>query len=366
MATVSYKCINCGGPLKYTPENLKFSCEYCMSDFTEEQLQNHFGNLDEDLNDAANEERTPEPQDTNGDGIIDENDFEANAVLYQCPSCGAEVVTDSTTAATSCVYCHSPVVLAGRLAGNMKPQKVIPFKISGDMAKERFKELCKKKWFLPSSFLSDTQLENMKGVYYPYWLVDSLKVGEMHATAKKIRTWRQGKYKYTETKVYAIQRAGKIDFQNFPKAALSKESGNLMKYVNPYDDGELKNFSMTYLSGFQAEKRDMEREDLQEAVDNDLKGYAEKVYKDTIHGYDSITVTSLHLDTLEESWEYALLPVWMMTYKFKGKNYIYAMNGQTGKLYGELPCSWAKILAMGGIVAVVLFLVAFLGGYFLL
>lgn len=366
MATVSYKCINCGGPLKYNPTILKFSCEYCQSDFTEEQLQAHFGNLDENLNDVANEEQIPEPQDTNGDGVIDENDFNNNTVLYQCPSCGAEVITEATTAATTCVYCHSPVVLAGRLAGNMKPQKVIPFKISGDMAKERFKEICRKKWFLPSSFLSETQLENMKGIYYPYWLVDSLKDGEMYATGKKIRTWRVGDDQYTETKIYKIFRAGKIDFRNYPKEALNTENAALLRYVNPYDDVDLKNFSMSYLSGFQAEKRNMERTDLQAAVDNDLKDYSQKVYQTTIHGYDSVTVNHIQMNTLEESWDYALLPVWVMTYQYRGKNLLYAMNGQTGKVYGSLPCSIGKLAVLGGIVAVLIFLLSILGGYFLL
>ncbi len=366
MSTVSYKCINCGGPLKYNPANLKFSCEYCQSDFTEEELQAHFGKLDETLNDAANEEHIPEPQDTNGDGVIDENDFNENTVVYQCPSCGAEVITDATTAATSCVYCHSPVVLTGRLAGNMKPKKVIPFKISSDKAKERFREICKKKWFLPSSFLSETQLENMKGVYYPYWMVDSLKDGEMYATGKKVRTWTQGDYRYTETKIYKIIRAGKIDFKNYPKEALNTENADLLKYVNPYDDTAFKNFSMSYLSGFQAEKRNLEREDLQAVVDRDLVDYSQKIYKDTIHGYDSITVDHIHLDTLEESWDYALLPVWVMTYKYKDKNLLYAANGQTGKMYGSLPCSVGKLFVLGGIVAVLVFLAIFLGGYFLL
>lgn len=366
MATVSYKCINCGGPLKYNPAKLQFSCEYCQSDFTEEQLQAHFGNLDENLNNAANEKRPPQPQDTNGDGVIDENDFNGNTVLYQCPSCGAEIITDSTTAATTCVYCHSPVVLAGRLAGNMKPQKVIPFKLSADMAKERFREACKKKWFLPSSFLSETQLQNMKGVYYPYWLVDSLKDGEMYATAKRVRSWTVGNDRYTETKIYKVYRAGQIDFRNYPKEALNTENAALLRYVNPYDEVDIKNFSMSYLSGFQAEKRNMERADLQESVDADLVKYSRKVYEETIRGYDSVTVDHIQMNTLNESWDYALMPVWVMSYQYRGKNLLYAMNGQTGKLYGSLPCSAGKLIALGIGIAVLAFLLATFGGYYLL
>lgn len=362
MPTVSYKCINCGGPLKYDPQKSKFACEYCLSDFTEEELQAHFGNLDEQLNDE-NQQESEQPE--NADNSIDD-EFSQNAVMYSCPSCGAEILTDKTTAATFCVYCHSPVVLSNRLAGDFKPDKVIPFKISEKDAKQKFLDMCAKKHFLPKDFISDAQLDMMKGVYFPYWLVDSLKDGGIHATAKKIRTWRQGDYQYTETKIFKVLRAGKIDFKGFPCSALKSEHKQALKYVNPYDDSEYKPFTMSYLSGFQAEKRDTERAEVQNEVDNDLREYAKKIYCDTIKGYDTVTVDNINLKTLRESWKYALMPVWLMTYKYKDKNYLYAMNGQTGKTYGELPCSGKKLAIFGGILLVVIFLLSMLGGYFLL
>lgn len=359
MSTVAYKCINCGGPLKYDPQKQNFSCEYCQSEFTEEELQAHFGNLDEQLEN----EIQPEPEQPQNSG---NDEFSQNAVMYSCPSCGAEILTDKTTAATFCVYCHSPVVLSNRLAGDFKPDRVIPFKISEKDAKQKFLDMCKKKHFLPKDFLSDAQLDMMKGVYYPYWLVDSLKDGGIRATAKKIRTWRQGDYEYTETKIFKVDREGKIDFKDFPCSALKGENRQALKYVNPYDDKEFKPFTMSYLSGFQAEKRDTERKDVQAEVDNELREYAKKIYEDTIKGYDSVSIDNINLRTLKESWDYVMMPVWMMTYKYKDKNYLYAMNGQTGKTYGELPCSGKKLAIFGGILLVVLFLLSMLGGYFIL
>lgn len=81
---------------------------------------------------------------------------------------------------------------------------------------------------------------------------------------------------------------------------------------------------------------------------------------------DSVTVDGMDLKTLKESWDYVMMPVWMMTYKYKDKNYLYAMNGQTGKTYGELPCSKKKLAIFGGILLVVVFLLSMLGGYFIL
>ncbi len=356
METIAYKCINCGGPLQYNPEKLKFYCEYCRSAFTEEELKAHFGELDENLSQEAEQE--PENTQENSD------DFAASTAIYSCENCGAEIMAEKTTAATFCIYCHSPVVLSNRLTGQYKPDLVIPFTISEESAKEKFFAMCRGKKFLPKKFLSDAELHMIKGVYYPYWMIDSLKDGVVHATAKNIRTWTEGDWRYTETTTYKVKRAGKIDFKGFPHSALSKEDHNAMKYVNPYDDKDMKQFTMAYLSGFLAEKRDTERDAIQKTVDSELAGYAEKIYKETMD-YDRVQIDNMNLKTLQESWKYALMPVWMMNFSYEGRNYLYAMNGQTGKTYGELPCDKGKLALFGVGLFIVLMIVCMLGGYFL-
>ena len=354
MEAISYKCINCGGPLQYDAQKLKFACEYCRSEFTEEELEKHFGKLDEQLD----QESKPEPEQ-------DPND-EFAAALYVCQSCGAEVIAETNTASTFCVYCHNPIVLSNRLSGSFKPNMVIPFKISEKDAKQRFLDFCGKKKFLPGDFLSEGQMDMMKGVYYPYWLVNSEKDGGINGTAKKVRRWEEGDYEVEETKIYQIIRRGKIDFKHFPHAALKEpDNKKALKYVNPFDDEEARPFTMSYLSGFLAEKRDLERNEAQQDVDNELRGYAQKIYSETVNGYDSFRVDNMDLTTLNESWEYALMPVWVMTFKYKDKDYMYAMNGQTGKNYGELPVSIAKLAIFGAIMFVVLFAIFLIGGLFL-
>lgn len=357
METIAYKCINCGGPLQYSPAKLKFTCEYCRSDFTEAELKAHWGELDDNLKQEAVEEpeTTPENQD----------DFSENTVIYSCQNCGAEIMAEKTTAATFCIYCHSPVVLTNRLTGHYKPDLVIPFKISEEDAKNKFFEMCRGKKFLPKKFLKNAELDMIKGVYYPYWLVDSLKDGRVDATAKTVHTWHEGDMRITETKTYRVMRAGKIDFKSFPHSALAKEDHNMMKYVNPYDDNEMKDFTMAYLSGFLAEKRDTERETAQPEVDKELVGYAKKIYGETMSQYDSYNIDKIDLRTLKENWKYALMPVWMMTFNYEGKNYLYSMNGQTGKTYGELPCDKGKLALFGvGIFVALMIIGIILGGYF--
>ena len=365
METISYKCINCNAPLQYNPKKLKFDCEFCRSEFTEEELKQHFGALDEML-DQSPEPQQPQLVQNDPDFGFGYDDFSEQAGMYVCQSCGAEVIAEKTTAATFCVFCHSPVMLSDRLAGDFKPDKVIPFMISEEDAKQKFYDMCARKRFLPRNFVSDAQLDMMKGVYYPYWMVDSLKEGGIDATAKKVRSWREGDYEITETKIFKVRRYGKIKFNGYPCSAIKDEDKNAMRYVNPYDDKDFKKFTMSYLSGFLAEKRDVERADVQAQVDSELKDYARTIYKNSAEGYDSVTVDNMSLHTLNEAWQYALMPVWMMTFNFEGTNYLYAMNGQTGKTYGELPCDKKKVALTGVLLFIVLAIIIGLGGYFLL
>lgn len=362
METVSYKCLNCEAPLQYSAKKLKFYCEYCRSEYTEDELKKHFGNLDEQLknNQAVSEEAKV---DDVPEGF---EDFASSTVMYTCQSCGAEVITDKTTAATFCIYCHNPVVISNRLTGAFKPDKVIPFKFTEEDAENKFFEFCSKKHFLPKTFIANAELNKIRGVYYPYWMVDSLKDGCLYATAKKIRRWTVGDEEYTETKTFRVKRAGKIDFKDFPHPALNGEHSKALKYVNPYDAKEFRGFTMAYLSGFLAEKRDTERKDVQGDVDRELRDYSQKIYASTIKNYDSFTVDSVEVKTLNEQWQYAMMPVWMMNFNYEGKDYLYAMNGQTGKNYGELPLDKKKLALFGVILFAALLLLCILGGYFLL
>ena len=357
METIAYKCINCGGPLQYDPAKLKFACEYCRSDFTEEELKKHWGELDQELKQEAVEEPEAAPADA--------DDFSANTVIYSCQNCGAEIVAEKTTAATFCIYCHSPVVLTNRLTGQYKPDLVIPFKISKEDAEKKFFDMCSSKKFIQKNFLKNAQLDMIKGVYYPYWMIDSLKDGVVHATAENRDTRYEGDYKITEITKYRVMRKGRINFNKFPHSALAKEDHNMMKYVNPYNDEEMKDFTMAYLSGFLAEKRDTERTAVQHDVDEELKGYAKKIYGETMSQYDTYHIDDISLTTLDEKWQYALMPVWMMTFNYDGKNYLYAMNGQTGKTYGELPCDKGKLALFGVGLFIVLLIICILGGMFL-
>lgn len=344
MDAVQYKCPNCGGGLLFDADKQDFKCEYCDSVFKEED----FFHKDENLNVETAETETS-----------DEN-FE-NAVLYVCPSCGAEVVTDETTAATTCYYCSNPVVLSGKLSGELKPDMIVPFKIDKKGAIDKFKEMCGKKKFLPKNFVSESRLEEIKGVYFPYWYVDCETNGSMNAKSRHVRSWVVGDIKYTETTVKGHFRQGEMQIRNMPEAALKSKDKDIMRYVCPFNSQELVPFSMSYLSGFFAERRNIEYKEIENEVDAKIKSFSTDKLKSSINEVN-VSVTDSMINLGEKRWRYNLLPVWVLSYKHKEKNYIYALNGQTGKVYGELPVCNKKLGALfAGVAAGVSILLTVMG-----
>ena len=145
MAVISFKCPNCDGELIFDPETQKYKCEYCGSKFTQAELDALQPAESKEMNAGAADGSDEAEQETTEQQSADTKKKEgedggAEAVIYNCPSCGAEIVTDATTAATFCYYCHNPVVLGKRLEGKYLPNKVIPFKISKKEAEKRFLE----------------------------------------------------------------------------------------------------------------------------------------------------------------------------------------------------------------------------------
>ncbi len=358
MAVVSYKCPHCGGELIFSPTTQKYKCEYCLSDFSQEELEAL------KPEEGSEEKAVNFEEDTQEENTTEKETQEA--VVYHCPSCGAEIVTDETTAATFCYYCHNPVVLSGRVSGEFLPDKIIPFAIDKKQATEKFLDYVHSKKFVPKAFFNKQQIEKISGVYFPYWMVDMDMEGSMQAEGRNVRVWRSGDTEYTETKVYRVEREGDVHLEDITKNALKKSNAKLAEGVLPYDVSKVQKFHMGFLSGFLAEKRDIERTELNKQVQQEANEYGEKILRGTVKGYSSISVKSCHLNQTQENWDYTMLPVWTVTYKGKnGKMYYYSMNGQDGKVYGELPIDYKKVWILGGIVFVVVLILALIGGYLL-
>jgi DNA-directed RNA polymerase subunit RPC12/RpoP len=295
----------------------------------------------------------------------EESREEAEAVLYTCPSCGAQIVTDDTTAASICYYCHNPVVLSGKLEGEYKPDYVIPFQIDRKKAEEIFSQWIGRKRYVPTEFYNKRQIETMSGIYFPYWLYGCHISGDFQARGTKIRTWDTGGLRYTETKTYDISRKGEMDVDNVARNALRKANRRLVDNVLPYRMEAKKEFGLGYLSGFMAENRDMEKQEFTGEVQDEVKNYASSSLESQASGYANLQVMTKDVRVSDEKWSSALLPVWTLTYKDKkdGKIYYFALNGQTGKAAGALPVDQKKLAVLFLTVFLPLFVLLLIGGY---
>lgn len=330
MEAVQYKCPNCGGELQFKPDKQAFGCDYCLSSFTEEEIKQVCQKAENSIPDEAEKAAQEE--------------FSQHTNIYHCGSCGAEIICEDNQTATFCYYCHEPVILSGRLSNEYKPSKVIGFKLTREQAESLFLEWCKKRWFLPKDFTSAKQLEKMTGLYVPFWVADCDIKADYTGMGTKVRTWSSGSYVYTETKEYEIIRRADIYTDGIPADGESKIEDALMEAIEPFNYKQAKDFSMSYLSGFFADKYDVDKAAVFPRIKGRAATAARNIINDSINSYTSLTVRSEQYKIMNTKWEYMLLPVWFMTYKYNGNMYSFAVNGQTGKLAGTPPLNKMKLL----------------------
>lgn len=344
MDAVQYKCPNCGAELQFKPDTQDFGCEFCLSSFTEEEIKTACEKAENSIP-SAEEQKNQE-------------EFSEHTNIYHCGSCGAEIICDDNRTADFCYYCHAPVILSGRLSGDFMPSKVIGFRLNRDEAVDKFKKWCGKRFFLPKDFKSEQQLEKMTGLYVPFWVADCDMKADFHAVGKKVRTWTSGNYRYTETKEYDVIRKADIFTNGIPADGESKIDDDLMESIEPFDYKQAKDFSMSYLSGFFADKYDVDKAGVFPRIKLRAAQAAKNVINASVSGYTSVILHSENYRIVNTNWQYMLLPVWFMTYKYNGKIYSFAVNGQTGKLAGTPPLDKLKLrlfsLGIGVLSAVII------------
>ena len=326
---LEYKCPCCGGAIAFDSASQKLKCPYCDTEFDVETLKAY----DEDL-----KKETPDDMKWQTEAGKEWQEGEAEGMrVYVCDSCGGEIVCDENTAATSCPYCGNPVVMKGNLKGFLKPDYIIPFKLDKKAAKAKFFEHLKGKRLLPKVFKSENHIDEIRGVYVPFWLFDSDVDANIRYKATRVRTWSDSENDYTETSYYAVYRGGNIAFENVPVDGSSKMPDDLMESVEPFDFGEAKEFATAYFAGYLADKYDVSAQDSEERANKRVKTSTEEAFAGTVNGYTTVNVEQSNIQLSDGSTKYALYPVWLLNTTWNGQKYVFAMNGQTGRFVGDLP-----------------------------
>ena len=349
-----YRCPCCGSALTFGSVSQQLDCASCGNSFPLETMQAvsqlPTGGGDGQLHwaDAAEDGFSPQ---------------ESSALkAYHCQSCGAQILTDSTTAATECVYCGNPSILPDVLTGAYRPDGVIPFQKTKEEAKAAFRRHCRHKPLLPRGFDDENHLDKITGVYVPFWLFRAGARADCTYKTTSVSTHRSGQYMVTNTRHFLVHRGGSLRFSEVPVDGSSKMEDTLMESIEPFSYEAVKGFDIAFLSGYQAQRFDVDAKACQPRADERIRQSVTEVMRGTVSGYASVVPQSIRIDLTDSSVSQVLMPVWLLNTRWRDRMYTFAMNGQTGQFIGDLPTDkgrfWSWLLGLAGGIAA--------GGYGLL
>ena len=335
-----FKCPGCGAMLEFdaTTQNLK--CPYCDTEIALAMVQ---------MTENETEEGLWEPMSA---GEWKEGETE-NMRVYACRSCGGEIIADKSMGATNCPYCGNQVVVKEQFEGDLRPDFIIPFKHDRNAAKEAYRKHLQGKQFLPPFFKSNAHIDELKGIYVPFWLYDADVEMDASYTGEMIRTYREGEYDCREIKSYRMDRKGVITFTHVPVDGSSKINDVLMESIEPYDESGLVEFKPAYLAGYLADRYDVPQEKCIERAQERMQRSCEYSFRSTCNDFSSVNVDRSDMTVLSSKYWYALYPVWLLNTTWNGQKYTFAMNGQTGQMIGDLPADSGAYWKYVGIRALI-------------
>ncbi len=346
-----YKCPCCGGVIEFDVKTQKPKCPYCDTEFELETLKGYDEDLKDEHEEANNWENVEsEWQEGEKDGLR----------VYVCNTCGGEVICDDTTAATHCPYCSNPIIMKGQLSGDLRPDLVIPFKLDKAAAKAAYQRHITGKRLLPKVFKDQNHIDEIKGVYVPFWIYDAKTDADIRYRATRVRTYTTPTHNCVETSYYSIVRGGTLDFERVPVDGSTKMADDLMESIEPYDFSEAVDFQTAYLSGYLADRYDVSMEDSRARASERVKKSTEDVFRSTVNGYATVTRESGSVGIGSGKARYVLYPVWLLNTTWQDKKFTFAMNGQTGKFVGNLPVDkglyWKYLLGGAAVFSAIIFI----------
>ncbi len=188
-------------------------------------------------------------------------------------------------------------------------------------------------------------------MYVPFWFFDGSVNADISFAATRNHVFLQGDYRIIQTKHYNVRRAGNVPFEKIPVDASRKMPDDYMDSIEPFDYTELKPFSTAYLPGYLADKYDVSAEECAGRADVRAKNTAEELMSSDVTGYATCSIRKKQLSLRRGKVSYGLLPVYLLSTRWNDQNYLFAMNGQTGKMIGDLPVDKKKYWSWFGKIA---------------
>ena len=353
----NYSCPTCGAQLYWDPKKGSLYCQYCDSSYSPDEFEDKTANTEDGKAPSVSAEKLSD------NVVVSDNE---NVVVYECKTCGGEVVAQKTTMATVCPYCGEAVSITTKSVGDFRPDRVIPFAQDKKGIANVFKNYVNKSFLTPAAFKNDNTIDKIQGLFVPYYLHTMTDKAQNFFKGEKITYHRSGNDRVATHKVYRLSIDATGKFDKIPTDAAKDLENELMDALEPYTYKDLASYNPAYMAGFVAEQKDEDIDVLQQRAkircENGMNSNARQAFA----GYDSLLPTGSKHSFFDIDSEYVMLPVWMLNVKHNGKKYRFAVNGQTGKIVGKLPINWGKFAAIcAGTFALAEIAVAVIGFYVL-
>lgn len=349
-----FPCEGCGADLRWEPGVTALKCPWCG---TVKEVAAPSGRVDEKSVDAA----LREPRNTG---------WGAERKVIACKRCGAHTTLDPHVAATACAFCGtSAVVEASPSANVVRPEGLLPFRISQESALQSFRHWLSGLWLRPNDLKRRSRMNAIQGAYIPFWTFDAATNSRWTAEA--------GYYYYVQVQVRENGRmvtrnerrvrwefaAGELElfFDDVPVPASRGIDSSIARAIEPFPTSELTPYEPSYLSGFLAEENAI---DLPEALETAKERMRDDIRDACSREVPGDTQRNLQVESVFSALAYknCLLPIWVAAYDYKGTPYRYLVNGVTGKCSGTAPWSWVKITLLVITIMTIAMIVLFVMG----
>ncbi|NMB98865.1 MAG: hypothetical protein GYA35_01140 [Thermoanaerobaculaceae bacterium] len=362
-----FPCKNCGGELVFSPDIKKMVCPYCNSTFEIENDKN-FNPEEKEIDLLEFLEKSP-----------DAKGYEIILYQFECKNCGAKISSPEKRRDVNCPFCGTQYVgEAKESEGLIKPAGIIPFEIARKKALSDFADWVKRGWFRPNDLKKLYKLEQIQGIYLPFFTFDakaksywSALAGYYYNVEESVPVIRNGKKIYETRQVRKIRwepvSGEREDFFNDVLVpAIFSERLTLLYNIFPYNIMVgLKPYDPNYLAGFGVFNSEMPLKEVYSIAKAQIEQEEIRRCSSDVPG-DTQKDLRVKTNLTEQTFKHILAPVWSGSFKYKNKTYPFLINGQTGKVYGKKPYSFWKIFftvaALVILAIIVLLLLSFFGG----
>ena len=324
------KCPSCGGLLNFSPETGGLLCPFCG------------------YAEAIEAKEAADELDLWSAEATENCDWGAEKKAVVCESCGAELILDELEIASRCPYCDSNLVVEESAPDTMAPGGVCPFKITKTAAGSRFIRWIRGKLFCPSAAKKAAKAKEFTGVYLPYWTFDARTESSYSARYSRTHTRRVNGKTQTYTTWHSTFGHYSRTFDDVQVAASERYDASMLSKIEPFDTENNVGYKPEYVAGFAAERYSVGIRDAWQRAKEWMKSVLRGEITSKIkHENHSSGVSSLSVDTSFNcpTYKYLLVPVWISSYKYKGKIYSFMVNGRTGRVGGRYPISPWRVTA---------------------